>query len=245
MNSAFFDAVRESVFGGALSQPQVDGLNVICGAWAKYGDGDDQKLAYLLATAFHETAHTMQPIYERGNGDGPDADKWDDYLERYDTGKLAETLGNSPQADGDGVLYAGRGYVQLTGLANYKKASAKLGIDLVKSPAKAMDPDIAARILIFGCMGGWFTGKRLHDYIDNGTASYIGARRAVNGSDKAKTIAGYAVGFERALEAAGKAPKADTPPDTQTPASDDPPSLWGSIFAFLKLLLSLLPKRNP
>lgn len=245
MNATFYAGVRSSVFGGSMTQGQVDGCEVITKAWEKYGDGDTQKLAYLLATAFHETARTMQPIYERGNGDGPDADKWDDYLEKYDTGKLAKALGNSPEADGDGVLYAGRGYVQLTGLANYKKASAKLGVDLVKSPAKALDPDIAARILISGCMGGWFTGKRLHDYIDNGTASYIGARRVVNGQDKAKLIAGYAVHFEHALEAAAKATKPVTPPEPETPASEPPEGFWGALFSLLNLILSMFKKKEP
>ena len=37
MNSAFFDAVRETVFGGSLTQGQVDGLNVIIKAWEQMG----------------------------------------------------------------------------------------------------------------------------------------------------------------------------------------------------------------
>lgn len=62
--SAFFNAVRSPLFGGTLSQAQVDGLKVIVNAWDQLGDGDDRKLAYILATAKHETAHTMQPVRE-------------------------------------------------------------------------------------------------------------------------------------------------------------------------------------
>lgn len=236
MNAAFFDAVRATVFGGSLTQGQVDGCNVICEAWERYGDDDDQKLSYLLGTTFHETGGTMQPVREKGSGDGPDADKWDDYLEKYDTGKLAKTLGNSPEADGDGVIFAGKGYVQITGLANYRKASAKLGVDLVKNPDLALKPEIAARILVEGCMGGWFTGKKLRDYIDGGVASYIGARRVVNGQDRAKDIAEYALHFEQALEAAAKAPKPSAPPKPETPASE--PQNW--IAALMELVVGVL-----
>ena len=41
----------------------------------------------------------------------------------YDTGKLARKLGNTPQKDGDGQKYKGRGLIQITGLNNYKEIS--------------------------------------------------------------------------------------------------------------------------
>lgn len=228
MNSAFFDAVRETVFGGSLTQDQVDGCNVICEAWEDYGDGDHQKLAYLLGTAYHETAFTMQPIHERGQRS---------YFDKYEPGtKIGRDLGNTKP--GDGFLYRGRGYVQCTGRANYAKAQAKLGVPLLTNPDGALDPLIAARILIEGCMAGWFTTKKLRDYIDGGVASYIGARRVVNGQDKAKTIAEYALHFEQALEAAAKAPATTPATEPEKPASE--PRNW--IAALLELVVGVLAK---
>lgn len=155
--------------------------------------------AYLLATTYHETAFTMQPIMERGNGDGPDPDPWDDYLQKYDTGRLAKALGNTPEADGDGVRYAGRGYVQITGLYNYKRASKELGIDLVKNPELALHPDVAVKLLVTGCMDGWYTGRKLSSYINDHKKDYYNARRVVNGLNRASEIAAYAEKFEKAL----------------------------------------------
>jgi hypothetical protein len=106
----FFDAIRPT-FGGTMTNAQVVG----CETLIRATDGlPMQHRAYLLATAFHETARTMQPITEYGGRK---------YFDKYDTGSLAAALGNTPQADGDGYLYRGRGYVQITGRANYARLS--------------------------------------------------------------------------------------------------------------------------
>lgn len=47
---------------------------------------------------------------------------------------------------GDGYKYRGRGFVQLTGKANYEAAGKALGIDLVNNPDLAAVPAIAAQI---------------------------------------------------------------------------------------------------
>ena len=67
----FFGRVRVMPFGGALHQGQVDGCNAILDAWeARPAFTDLRWLAYMLATAKWETAHTMQPIEEIGKGRG-------------------------------------------------------------------------------------------------------------------------------------------------------------------------------
>lgn len=183
-----FDTIRP-LFGGRMRQAQVDGVNAVQAACIGL---PVPYTAYLLATAFHETAATMQPITEYGGRR---------YFDKYDTGKLAAALGNTPQLDGDGFLYRGRGYVQITGRANYRKAGDALGVDLIGQPDRALEPEIAAKILVLGCCEGWFTGKKLGDYLDRPGPDYRNARRVINGTDRADTIAGYARTFARALTA--------------------------------------------
>ena len=78
--------------------------------------------------------------------------------------------------------------------ANYAKAGQKIGLgnSLVSNPDRALESCIAAKVLVLGCKEGWFTGKKLSDYINGSTTDYTNARRIVNGLDKASLIAGYA-----------------------------------------------------
>lgn len=221
--AAFFTQARTDLFGGTLSQLQVDGINAILAAWATDGDGDKRKLAYVLATAKHETADTMQPIVERGS---------DAYLR------------SKPYWP-----FIGRGFVQLTWKDNYAKASSKLELpmllssppqaDLVAHPEKALEPDIAAKILVRGMLEGWFTGKKLSDYIGVGW-DFVRARAIVNGSDRAIMISVYANGFLNALNKVGvpkatpTAPAQPFPPlprptPISAPATPPRPSLWAAI----------------
>lgn len=65
----FFDMVRSAPFNGALTPGQVDGMNRILDEWIRSQIYDLRFLAYMLATTFHETAFTMQPIREMGSED--------------------------------------------------------------------------------------------------------------------------------------------------------------------------------
>lgn len=167
--------------------------------------------AYVLATAYWETARTMKPINERGGND---------YFRRmYDiTGnrpKVAARLGNTVK--GDGVRFHGRGYVQITGRSNYKRASEKTGVDLVAEPERALESEIAVKILIAGMSEGWFTGRKLDDYITMVSSYFKSARRIVNGLDRAAEIAAIARDYDRALKPAGYGTKADEPHLTPLP----------------------------
>lgn len=192
---AFFAHCRASrVMGDTLDGDEVQGteaiLDAMKGAPLSY-------CAYALATARHETAGTMQPIKEYG---GPSY-----FFRRYDPGgdkpHIAAELGNT--MPGDGALFAGRGYVQLTGRRNYTLASKRLGYPLVGNPDLAMRPDIAALIMRQGMTEAWFTGKGFHDYLPfkmpASRVQFVQARRIINGVDKAATIADFAVKFQAAL----------------------------------------------
>jgi len=87
----FFDDVRNSLFGGKLSQGQVEGMENII----NYSTVSLDQLAYVLATVKWETAHTMQPIKEYGS---------------------TAYLKSKPYWP-----YYGRGLVQLTWRDNYAK----------------------------------------------------------------------------------------------------------------------------
>ena len=194
----FFDECREGVMGPTLDRDEVSGAEAIVEALRGQ---PISYVAYALATAWHETAHTMKPVKEIGGTR---------YFTRmYDIkGRrphVARRLGNTQP--GDGAKFAGRGYVQLTGRRNYTVAGEKLGVDLVGNPNLAMNPTIAADIMRLGMLEGWFTGKKFASYLPrSGWASarqFRNARRIINGTDKARMIADYAMEFQRALAAGG------------------------------------------
>lgn len=150
---------------GALSAVQKDSIRLIVKAFDRYGDKDSAKLAYILATARHES--NFRPIEEhRTNTDRQNA--------YWYTG------------------FYGRGFVQLTHEKNYRKMSEFLGVDLVENPSLALQPNNAAKIIVWGMMNGRFTRKPLSNYINESKIDFYNARKVVNGLDRAERIANYA-----------------------------------------------------
>jgi len=158
---------------GTLSQKQVEGFDAFFNEFEHRGLTDYRFLAYMLATAWHETAKTMQPIEEYGKGKG----------KAYD-GK-----------------YYGRGYVQLTWLENYRKATAKntKGWDFVLHPELALQVEPSIWICFEGMINGWFTTKKLSQYFNGTINDPIGARKIINGTDKAELIANYHLKFIKSI----------------------------------------------
>jgi len=214
---AFFDSVRASF--GSLKQEQVDGFNMLLDATAHL---ELWHRAYILATAWHETGRKMQPIAEWGARD---------YFDKYEPGtKLGKALGNTLK--GDGYRFRGRGYVQITGRANYARLDKIIDADLVLSPDAALAPEFAVRIIVDGMVHGLFTGRALSDF-DN----YVDARRVVNGVDRNTPIAGYAEKFEAALIATRNI--ALQPEIAPAPPNDSPEAIspsWGLFWAWLARL---------
>lgn len=195
--TAFFAYLRQNkLLGAALEQSEVDGVNAILAACGAAGWGP-RYTAYALATADRETAGTMKPIKEYGGVQY--------FTRNYDiTGRnpsRARDMGNT--TPGDGPRYCGRGYVQLTWKDNYRKAGAAVGYDLVSQPDLAMRPDIAAEIMVRGMSEGWFTGKKLNDFINAKGCDYYNARKIINGLDHAKEIAEETAHYLAALHDGG------------------------------------------
>jgi hypothetical protein len=179
----FFDAIRSAF--GTLTQPQVNGFETLLQAfgvarwplsWSAYG----------LATAWHETNKTLQPVREAYWL----SEEWRRKNLKY-------------------YPHYGRGYVQLTWAKNYARADDELNLGgkLISNEDLALQPDIAARIMVHGMEAGWFSGRRLSDFLPlsglAGHEAFKAARQIINGHDKDEEIAKIAGSFQDALAAGG------------------------------------------
>lgn len=270
----FYAGLRKrdsGLFGTSLSQSQVKGLERLLNVWDKYYASDPiEFLAYNLATSYHETGATMQPIRENLNYSaeglrntfpkyfsGVQAAEYARQPQRIANRAYANRMGNGNEASGDGWRYRGEGDVQNTGKANAARATKELNalfnldIDLVANPDQRGDPFVSAHSLFLGNKEGWWTGKKLGDFIKTGTfAEFKKARAVVNGSDQADKIAGYAVAFLAILKAAGASPRPYEPDPIELPPatvpkpappiepipSRQPQSLTAAILAVFALL---------
>jgi hypothetical protein len=189
VRKTFFDAVRVSLFDGILKKRQVAGLRAILDRGESCGGLDDRWLAYMLATAHHETGRTMQPVRETFATSDARAIALLDSA--FDNGRLPSVSTPYWRRDADGKSWLGRGLVQLTHRANYEKMARATGIDLIAQPERAMEMSVAIDILFIGMQAGAFTGKRLGQYFSEGMEDWTGARRIINGRDRAERVAGH------------------------------------------------------
>ncbi len=104
----FFDRIRAAPANGFLGSSQVDGFTRILDEWERRGLTDARWLSYMLATCWHETAKSMQPIKEFGG---------DSYLK------------SKPY-----YPWYGRGLVQCTWEPNFKKFGCSSPNDMLTWP---------------------------------------------------------------------------------------------------------------
>ena len=124
------------------------------------------RMAAFIAQVGHESGQ-FRYVRELGG---------DQYLSKYDTGTLAKRLGNTPEADGDGQKYRGRGLIQNTGHDNYFACSKALFGDdrLLRTPELLEQAEWACK------SAAWFWSSRsLNVPADSGDFELI--TRRING----------------------------------------------------------------
>lgn len=204
----FFASVRSSLFGGSLTTSQVQGIEAILNEWINGGYDDERRLAYILATAHHETGAKFVASVENLNYSAKRLTQV--WPSRFPSIAAATPYANNPQKlankvyggrlgnvnPNDGWDFRGRGFVQITGRDNY----AKYG--LMTNPASAADTMIAARIAVDGMVNGRFTGLKLSQFFDHDSDDAVGARRIINPDSNGDEIAEFHVKYLAALKAA-------------------------------------------
>lgn len=112
-----------------LYKPNLDQFVASFNQWAAhYGIDTTKRVVHYLAQIFHESG-ALRYSEEIASGAA------------YDTGSKAVSLGNTPEKDGDGQRYKGRGWIQLTGRKNYQNFnnSDLCYVDVVKHPEKVAE----------------------------------------------------------------------------------------------------------
>lgn len=198
----FFDSLRPHV---NLTTENVMGLSKMIDLGLEYKEQRNQ-FAYILATVWWETGQRVQPIREAFWL----SESWRRKNLRY-------------------YPYYGRGLVQTTWKENYRKIGDMVGYDFVSDPDAIMDWKYAGKAVFEAMNSGAYTGKSLDNYIDDidetddeDLREYIAARRIINGTDKAKTIANLSLRFENALKAGGYPLKPTGKPVQSVPEKSQP-----------------------
>ncbi|PLP87833.1 lysozyme [Pseudomonas sp. FFUP_PS_473] len=149
----------------------------------KYGIVTRLRTAAFIAQIGHESGQ-LRYVRELGG---------DAYLAKYDTGTLAQRLGNTPEPDGDGQKYRGRGLIQITGRDNYEACSEALFCDsrLLNAPELLEHP-------VYACLSaGWFWHRAgLNTLADKG--AFVLITKRINGGING--LADREVLYERALK---------------------------------------------
>jgi putative chitinase len=187
---SFYDYVRQGLFKNTLSAKQFEGIEAILIGCSKACVNDLRHIAYMLATVFHETAKTMQPIEEFGKGF------------KYDYGKKLK-MSRKPYTTPNKIYY-GRGLVQLTWYENYNGMSKILSLPLLTNPELLLTMEVSVKVMIEGMTKGKskfgdFTGVSLETYFNSKKTDWVNARKIINGLDKSELIAGYAKEFYKGL----------------------------------------------
>jgi putative chitinase len=138
-NNQLRSIINPVSYNDSKVQSVVDALNE---AFGRYTIDSSKRMCHFLAQVLHESGAFRYSVEIWGNTPAQQA---------YDT---REDLGNTPEHDGDGYKYRGRGWIQLTGKTNYRLFGRDMGLDFLADPDKvAVEPynSLAA---------GWFWNRK-------------------------------------------------------------------------------------
>jgi len=205
INKEHFISNYSRVFGRNLADQKKRNIFHITDAFESDTDMKSLRwLAYILATSMHESNDTFAPVVE-GYWIKPDSKRVAalyNYYAKNNPKALRTIFPNGKNS----TAYYGRGrVVQLTHNFNYKLCSEKVFGDqrLFADPDLIIkDVNCDMQITFKGMLNGWFTGYKLEQFFPLGTnkANWQGARKIINGMDKAGLIGGYAMKFYECLE---------------------------------------------
>ena len=182
--------ISSELYHDQLKEKQIDGIEALLNGCDQFGVSSLPMRAYILATAYWETARTMQPIEEFGKGAG------------HKYGQKIKQNGE-PYTAPDKIYY-GRGHTQNTWYENYRMLSNESyaksqGWDFLNNPELLLQtaPSVWATIhCMYNCL---YTGVGLKKYFTADGADPVNARRIINGTDQAQQRAGFYHTFLKAL----------------------------------------------
>ena len=129
-------------------------------------------------------------------------DRWLAYMLATTFWETAQTMQPIRERGGEKYLrskryypWVGEGLVQVTWEENHRKFGAT-------KPGQLMTWPIALKALFDGSIKGMYTGKKLSDYFNDKVDDPVGARRIINGTDKAKLISKFHENFLDSIKAA-------------------------------------------
>ncbi len=149
-----YNKLYKSLLRRNLNVYQVAALNALFNAWDTNPTlENDKRLAYIVATVFHESFDMLYPIRECMCRD--DAGSRECVRRLHAKGKASAYHRSHPKT---GFSYYGRGQTQLTLDENYQRITQKLGlsVDLFKQPDEAQTLDISSRNAVLGLYHGWY-----------------------------------------------------------------------------------------
>ncbi|MCX7098281.1 MAG: glycoside hydrolase family 19 protein [Methylococcales bacterium] len=158
---------------------------------AKFNINTELRLAHFLAQCAHESGgfeHVTENLNYSAEGlkktfarhfSASESAAYAHHPERIGARAYANRMGNGNEASGDGYVYRGRGYIQLTGKDNYKAFAQFIGEDVIANP------DLVATQFPLASAAFFFEANDLWDLCDEGAtaAAVKHVTRRVNGGE--------------------------------------------------------------